>query len=127
MTKKQRARRREVRRNAGAIATVFMFLAAFLVDGWHGLSLTRLLAIYFAKMAVDVSIATRAISGNAVVVVIFCLAAAFGKGVFAMALARWRGSSVSNDTTTKLSIETIRKAVDARREAGKDLGVEASL
>lgn len=79
------------------------FLFAFLVDGWYGISLTRLLAIYFGKMAVDVSVETKHISGNAVIVIIFCLAAAFGKGVFQLALSRWRGTSSSTDATVDIT------------------------
>lgn len=106
-------------------------MLAIIVDDWHGISLTRILSIYFGKMAVDVSIETKHISGNAVIVIVFCLAAAFGKGVFVLALEKWRATVASKDETKDVTLdvnieETIRREVDARRDAGKEFGVEAA-
>jgi hypothetical protein len=116
-----------VRVIATALARVFVFIFAFLVDGWHGLSLTRGMAIYVVYRTMNIEHDAHRISGNGVIVIIACLAAAFGKGVFQFFLLRWRASNDSTDTTVDVTIdETIRKDVDARRDAGKDLGVEAS-
>lgn len=97
------------------IARAFKFFFAFLVDGWFGLSLTRLLAIYFGWMAVEVSVEAKHISGNAVIVIVFCLAAAFGKGTFSLALAKWRASSVSTDSTVNATLRVTSEEIKARR------------
>lgn len=120
-------RRREVDRLhvAGILGGAFMFVFAFLVDGWHGLSLTRMMAIYVILWTMNIAHDATLITGNDVIVIVFCLAAAFGKGVFEFALMRWRGSVASTDTTVNVKVdETIRKEVAERRDAGKEFGVE---
>lgn len=86
---------------------IHFFLAPW-VDGWVGLSLTRLLATVFAKLCYDVSVEAKHISASAVTLAIFAIATAFGKQMFAEALKRWKGSSASEQRDEKVDVtETI--------------------
>lgn len=94
----------------------FQWTFAFLVDGWHGLSLTKILALGFGATCCIVSILTKHIGAGAVTIMIFCLAAAFGKTIFLAALARWNGTNVSSESVTLTGdIAKIVEAVKGRR------------
>lgn len=102
-------------RSTSSAACAFRFLFAFLVDGWHGVSLTRLMAIYVVHGTMVIAAEAKRVSGNDVIVVIACLSAAFGKGIYEKFLLRWMGASRSTDTTITETVRITQEEITARR------------
>lgn len=95
------------------VADAFRWLFAPLVDGWHGLSLTRFLAIYFALLVGHLTEATHTLPANALWLSLAAIAAAFGKTTFTFLLSRMESRATVSQSDART--ETISRVIQERR------------
>jgi len=81
------------------VAVAFVWLLAPLVDRWHGLSLTRFLAIYFALLCGHTIEQTHSVSINVLWLALATIATAFGKSTFTFLLARMEHKASVSEVT----------------------------
>lgn len=93
------------------------FLLAPFVDSYVGISITRLLAIFYALLIWHAVENAHVINNSALTLAIVTLAAAFGKSTFTFFLRRaeFKQSSTQSDATSTTIIDETKRLIDERR------------